>query len=138
MSNTSFRNFNFRSDGLRSEFSTNKLKYNSYLSTSAVKRFLHTEDVIQVGFGIFNYSLMFALDLPGFIASLLSLTMLQFIWKLHFLLQLEHLTFLIGEWTEEFLETPVRSSWFYRPDQNKDHLEDYRVNSSPSSNPFDT
>ena len=34
MSNMSFRNFNSRSDGLRYDFSTNKLKYSSYLSTS--------------------------------------------------------------------------------------------------------
>ena len=33
MSNMSFRNFNCRSDGLRYDFSTNKLKYSSYLST---------------------------------------------------------------------------------------------------------
>ena len=33
MSNTSFRNFNSRLDGLRCDFSTNKLKYSSYLST---------------------------------------------------------------------------------------------------------
>ena len=30
----SFRNLNSRSDGLRCDFSTNKLKYSSYLSTS--------------------------------------------------------------------------------------------------------
>jgi len=34
MSNTSFRNFNSRLDGLRCDFSRNKLKYSSYLSTS--------------------------------------------------------------------------------------------------------
>ena len=34
MSNTSFCNFNYRSDGQRSDFSTNKLKYSSYYSTS--------------------------------------------------------------------------------------------------------
>ena len=50
MSNTSFHNFNFKPDGLRSEFSTNKLKYSSYLSTSAVKSLLHTKDVIQEEF----------------------------------------------------------------------------------------
>ena len=34
MSNMSFPNFNSRSDGLRYNFSTKKLKYSSYLSTS--------------------------------------------------------------------------------------------------------
>ena len=34
MSNMSFPNFNSRSDGLRYDFSTNKLKYSSYVSTS--------------------------------------------------------------------------------------------------------
>ena len=34
MSNMSFRNFNSKSDGLRFDFSTNKLKYSSLLSTS--------------------------------------------------------------------------------------------------------
>ena len=34
ISNMSFRNFNTRSDGLRYDFSTNKLKYSSHLSTS--------------------------------------------------------------------------------------------------------
>ena len=34
MSNMSFPNFNSRSDGLRYDFSTNKLKYSSHVSTS--------------------------------------------------------------------------------------------------------
>ena len=34
MSNMSFPNFNSRSDGLPYDFSTNKLKYSSYVSTS--------------------------------------------------------------------------------------------------------
>jgi len=34
LSNTSFRNFNSTLDGLRCDFSRNKLKYSSYLSTS--------------------------------------------------------------------------------------------------------
>ena len=48
MTNMSFRNFNCRSDGLRCDFSTNELKYSSYLSTSELRGRLRSQNPSSV------------------------------------------------------------------------------------------
>ena len=58
MSNTSFRNFNFKPEGLRSEFSTNTLKDSSYLPLQRLK--VCRVPVVWILIGIFICSLMFA------------------------------------------------------------------------------